>query len=176
MIYFRPAFNNSFNRGYRRQSNNQHRQAPCEPCKQAPCSDQPCYREEDYCITRLDELWCKYKELEVEANYASVNGLIKLREAVECIKKCIVLEEEKDKIWCEIKCWLDRYYDRFGCYSEYNEMCLAYEELKKQICLLEHEALECNCNGAEKLEESRCQTNTLLELQCEMKNKCFPKC
>ncbi len=184
------------NNNCNRCNNNNCNNTCCNTC--APCDDvntRPCcnpvncnvpfcnrplcpspYNEADYAIAAIDALLCQYIEVEKKADFNFNAALVKLSEAIDCMKQGLQCNKEGYVIWVQIEEWLKRYYQRFGVYCGCLERMECIRECVRKILLCERTSLEqaiCACTS---LEESRTLDAQLQELKIEFKECCIPKC
>lgn len=190
MIYFNPFFFQNFRpmnyqnyqrnnrRNYWNNNNHQGSAPPCQASKAAepiPCAG-PCYNEADYQVNCLEELLKRYRCLKDQANVNFDSALCDLRKVSDSLSCGGAKMDEAAKLWCEIVCWLNRYYKRYGNYCECEQLLAQYDVLSQEMSCLEREALEAVCTAIHKLEESRGKNVLSIELLYTIMTQCIPKC
>lgn len=136
----------------------------------------PPYCEGDYLVATIDELLCSYIEVEKKADNSFTLGVVKLQEAIDCIKEGLKCNKEGYVIWIKIEEWLKRYYQRFGVYCGCLERMEEIRECVRKLLLAERESLEKAICACESLQESRALDAELQGIKIEFKECCVPKC
>ncbi len=164
--------------------------APCGNANTSPCCNPincngpfcnhplcpPPFNEADYAVAAIDALICQYIEVERKADFNFNAALVKLSEAIDCIKQGLQCNKEGYLIWLQIEEWLKRYYQRFGVYCGCLERMESIRECVRKILSCERASLEQAMSACVNLEESRTMDAQLQELKIEFKECCIPKC
>lgn len=147
--------------------------------KKFPLYEEPVcrkYREEDYLVETIEQLFAEYCEIEKKADYHFHEAQFKLHEAADAIQNGLNCNKEGYILWVKIETWLANYYERFGEYCGCNDRMHQIRECVAGLLLRERGALEHTSEAYKLMDESRRQDENMHILRREFRECCLPKC